>query len=106
MWCGYSEVILVNVLWKCYVELLRDYFGEQGSVWRACCERATLGYSEITLVNVLWTLGYSGISLVNMLWKCCVELLRDHFGECAMEELLWATQGLLWRVWCGRAKLG
>ena len=25
MWCEYSEVILVNVLWKCYVELLRDY---------------------------------------------------------------------------------
>ena len=40
-----------------------------------------------------------------MLWKCCVELLRDQIGECAMEELLWATQGLLWRVWCGRAKL-
>ena len=54
MWCEDSEVILVNVLWKCYVELLRDYFGEQGSVWRACCERATLGYSEVTLVNVLW----------------------------------------------------
>ena len=48
-----------------------------------------------------------------MLWKCCVELLRDHFGECAMEELLfgllrdyfgecgveelsWASQGFLW----------
>ena len=30
MWCEYSEVILVNVLWKCYVELLRDYFGEHG----------------------------------------------------------------------------
>ena len=29
MWCEYSEVILVNVLWKCYVELLKDYFGEQ-----------------------------------------------------------------------------
>ena len=30
----------------------------------------------------------------------------DHFGECAVEELLWATQGSLWPVCCGRTKLG
>ena len=32
MWCQYLEVILVKVLWKCYVELLRenkDHFGER-----------------------------------------------------------------------------
>ena len=46
-----------------------------------CCQIATLNYSGITLVN------------------------RDHFGECAVEELLWATQGPLWPVCCGRAKL-
>ena len=76
----------MNVLRKCYVELLRDYFGEQGSVWRAC---ATLGYSEITLVNVLWKswLEYSGITLGNVLWKSYFGLLRDLFGEHAVEVL-------------------
>ena len=33
-------------------------------------------------------------------------LLRDHFGQCALEELLSATQGSLWPVCCGRATLG
>ena len=29
----------------------------------------------------------------------------DHFGQCAVEELSRATQGSLWPVCCGRAKL-
>ena len=33
-------------------------------------------------------------------------LLRDHSGECAVEGLLWATQGSPWPVCCGRATLG
>ena len=55
-----------------------------------CCGRTTLG----VLLWLAWcgraTLGYSGI----------------HSGECAVEELLWATQGPLWGVCCGRATLG
>ena len=31
---------------------------------------------------------------------------QDHFGQCAVEELNWATQGPLWPMCCGRAKLG
>ena len=31
--------------------------------------------------------------------------MRDHFGQCAVEELLWATQGSLWPVCCGSAAL-
>ena len=64
MWCQYLEVILVNVLWKCYVELLRDHFGQcaveelscatQGSLWPVCCGRVKLRYSGITLASVLW----------------------------------------------------
>ena len=34
-----------------------------------------------------------------------ITLLRDHFGQCAVEELSCATQGSLWPVCCGRAKL-
>ena len=71
----------MNVLWKCYVELLRDYFGEQGSIWRACCERATLGYSK--------NLGERAVEKL-------AGKLRDHSGERAVEELLWATPGSLW----------
>ena len=94
-----------------------------------CCGRAaTLGYSGITLVSVLWKnhLVYSGITLVSVLWKSYFGLLRDHFGQCAVEglyfgllrdhfgvkellwaaELSWATKGSLWPVCCGRAKLG
>ena len=33
-----------------------------------------------------------------------ITLLR--IGECAVEGLLWATQGSLWPVCCGRATLG
>ena len=43
---------------------------------------------------------------MSALWKSYFGLVRDHFGECAVEELLWATQGSLWPVCCGRAKLG
>ena len=42
----------------------------------------------------------------SVLWKSYFGLVRDHFGQCAVEELLWATQGSLWPVCCGRAKLG
>ena len=56
-----------------------------------CCGRAKLRYSGITLASVLW--------------KSYVALLRDHFGQCAVEELSCATQGSLWPVCCGRAKL-
>ena len=45
------------------------------------------------------TLGYSGITLASVLWKSYFELLRDHSGQCAVEGLLWATQGSLWPVW-------
>ena len=74
----------------------------QGSLWPVCCGRATLGSAK---------LGYSGISLASVLWKSYFGLLRDHFGQCAVEELLWealswATQGSLWPVCCGRATLG
>ena len=86
---GYSGTTLASVLWKGYFGLL----------W------ATQGYSETTLASVLWknyfgllraTLGYSGL-----LWPVCrgratlsySGLLRDHFGQCAVEGLLWATQG-------------
>ena len=42
---------------------------------------------------------------MNVLWKSYFGLLKDYFGQRAVEDLSWATQGLLWRVWCGRAKL-
>ena len=42
----------------------------------------------------------AGISLVSVLWKSCYfrpfGLLRNDFGECAVEELLGASQGSLW----------
>ena len=43
--------------------------------------------------------------MASALWKSYFELLRDHSGECAVEALLWATQGSLWGVCCGRATL-
>ena len=64
----------------------------QGSLWPVCCGRGILGYSGITLASVLW--------------KRYFGLLRDRFGQRAVEELSWATQGSLWPVCCGRAKLG
>ena len=140
---GYSGITLASVLWKGYFGLLRDHFGQcavegllwatQGSLWPVCCGRATLGYSGITLAMCCGsaTLGYSGITLASVLWKsyfgllrdhfgqcaveellcqCAVEELlwamRDHFGQCAVEELLWASQGSLWGVCCGSATLG
>ena len=42
----------------------------------------------------------------SVLWERYFELLRDHFGQRAVEELSWATQGSLWGVCCGRATLG
>ena len=57
-------------------------------------------------------MNYSGITLVNRdhFGECAVEellsgLLREHFGQYAVEELSCATQGPLWPVCCGRAKL-
>ena len=90
---------------KCAVEELRC--ATQGSLWPVCCGRAKLRYSGITLASVLWRakLRYSGITLASVLWKSYVALLRDHFGQCAVEELSCATQGSLWPVCCGRAKL-
>ena len=29
--------------------------------------------------------------MLSALWKSYFGLVRDHFGECAMEELLWAS---------------
>ena len=46
------------------------------------------------------------MTLVGALWKSYFGLVRDHFGQCAMEALLWATQGSVWRMCCGRATLG
>ena len=101
-----SETTLVNVLWKHLFGLLWDHFGEcaveellwasQGSLWWVCCGRAT----------TLGPLGYSGITLASVLWKNYFGLVRDHFGECTVEELLLASQGSLWWVRCGRATLG
>ena len=51
-------------------------------------------------------LGYSGITLASVLWKSYFCLVTDHFGERAVEKLLWATQGSLWPVCCERATLG
>ena len=42
---------------------------------------------------------------MSALWKSYFGLVRDHFGESAVEELLWASQGSLWPVCCGRATL-
>ena len=88
--------------------LLRDHFGEcavkellwatQGSLWPVCCERAIWATQ-----GSLWpvccgrdTLSYSGITLASVLWKRYLGLLRDHFGQCAVKELVRATQGSLW----------
>ena len=107
----------MSVLWKSYFGLLRDHFGQcaveelscatQGPLWPVCCGRAKLRYS-----GPLWPvccgrakLGYLGTSLASVLWKSYFGLLRDHFGECGVEELLLATQGPLWPVCCGRGKL-
>ena len=122
--------------------------------------KTTLGYFGSTVVDEGWK-GHSGACGVGELvwatpdplwWMCCgravcysgppfgcgrvvgVTLgpIRDHFGrcaleevlwaiqgslasvlgysgitcQCAVEEVLWATQGSLWPVCCGRAKLG
>ena len=37
---------------------------------------------------------------------CQKKSRRNHFGKCAVEKLLWATQGSLWPVCCERATLG
>ena len=42
---------------------------------------------------------------MSVLWKSYFELLRAHFGECAVEELLWPMQGPFWRLCCGKATL-
>ena len=74
-----------------------------------CCGRAKLRYSGITLASVLWK---SEVALLrDHFGQCAVEELRyvallwDHFGQCAVEERSFATQGSLWPVCCGRAKL-
>ena len=81
--------------------------------------KTTLGYFVSTVVDERWkghsgacgveelrcgsaTLSYSGITLGSVLWKGYFGLLRDHFGQCAVE----ATQGSLWGVCCGSATLG
>ena len=46
--------------------------------------------------ELLWA--SQGSLLVSPLWKSYFGLVRDHFGESAVEELLWAS-----RVCCGRA---
>ena len=115
---SYSGISLVHVLRKGYFGQLRDHFGQraveellwatQESVWRMRCGRTTLGNSGITLAVRCGraTLSYSGITLGSVLWKGYFGLLRDHFGQCAVEELLWATQGSLWGVCCGSTTLG
>ena len=60
---------------------------------------------EKSLISTLQLYNYPGITSINVLWKSYVALLRDHFGQCAVEELSCATQGSLWPVCCGRAKL-
>ena len=105
---GYSGMTLGTLGWECAVEEL--LWATQGSLWPVCCGRATLGYSGITLASALWKsyfgvlwksyFGYSGITLASVLWKSYFGLSRDHFGQCAVEELLWASQC------CGRASLG
>ena len=106
------------MLWKSNFALLRDHFGQcaveellwatQGSLWPACCGRATLVYSGMTLASVLWKRCFG--LLRDHFGQCAVKelfgLLRDHFGQCAVEGLLWATQGSLWPVCCGRGALG
>ena len=54
----------------------------QGLLWRVWCGRAKLRWS--------------GIPLVNVLWKSYFGLLKDYFGQRAVEDLSWATRGLLW----------
>ena len=126
LWKSYFE-LLRDHSGECAVEDLSR--ATQGSLWPVCCGRATSSYSGITLVSMLWksyfaaccgratlgysgicceraTLGYSRITLASVLWKSYFELLRDHFGQCAVKGLLWATQGSLWPVCCGRATLG
>ena len=53
--------------------------------------------------------GYFGL-LRDHFGQCAVaELLwatQGSFGQCAVEEVLWATQGSLWPVCCGRGTLG
>ena len=98
--------------------LWKSYFG--GSLRRVRCGRATLGQSGITLVSVLCK-SYFGLlrdhsgecaveellwATQGSLWPACCGLLTDHFDQCAVEELLWATQGSLWPACCGRATLG
>ena len=94
---GYSRTTVGSVLWKSYFGLLKDHSGG--------CGRATLGYSGTTLASVLWK-GYFGLlratqgpRAVGPFWPVCCGratmgyfgLLRDHFGQCAVEELSWAT---------------
>ena len=64
----------------------RAIWATQGSLWGVCCARATL--SKITLASVCGraALEYSGITLGSLLWKSFFGLLRDHFGQCAVEE--------------------
>ena len=71
----------------------------QGSLWPACCGRAKLGYSQITLASVLWK---SSVGLLrDHFGQCAVEeVIRDHFDQRAVEELSWAT------LCCGRGTLG
>ena len=66
LWC---------ICWKGYSKLL-------GPLWWMCCGRASVGYSRTAFMNVLRK-GQCG-------------LLWDHFGECAVEGLVWATLGPLW----------
>ena len=71
----------MSVLWK-----------SQGPFWQVCCGKAAVGYSGLWRVccGRATTLGYSRITLVSV--QEPLSLLMNHFGDCAVEKLLWATQ--------------
>ena len=72
-----------------------------------CCGRATLAYSGTILASVPWK-NYFGVlkSLASVLWKSYYfGLLRDHFGEGAVEETLGYSGitlvSVLWKSYFG-----
>ena len=111
----YSQPLWATVEWMCCAIRLLT-----GILWSMCrmsgggcaMEGLVAGALKSQNPTVLRVRKITSLRNSSALWKRYFELLRDHFNQCAVEELLWATQELLcatqeslWPVCCGRATL-
>ena len=77
----------MNVLWKSYFGLLKDYFGQRAVEDLSWATRLLADYFGECAVEGL---SYSGTTLVSAVEKLSWATQRP-LRECAIEELSWAT---------------